>query len=253
MPDSADAAEDGSTGTAWRRVLIGGLSISAALTALSLLLPVVFDAPLTRDRGDLRVFTWVHEEGNLPTWWSVSLLVCASLGFLQCGLLTRRSIGPREARSWWLLAAVAAGLSLDELTSLHERLDGWGLDVLDGGFAFGWILFGVPIAVAAVVVIALAVRRIPPLTAKLAVAGVAVLMGSAVGFETIGGVLLGDREGQYEGADLVYTFVYHLEEFGEMTGATLLLCAAISALSLRRVGAALLIGLAKAGHRQHSG
>ena len=59
----------------WRRVLLVLLAISSALAALSLLLPVLVKHELTRDRGDIRVFTYVGNEANLPTWWTVGLLV----------------------------------------------------------------------------------------------------------------------------------------------------------------------------------
>ncbi|MEJ7665392.1 MAG: hypothetical protein WKG07_40645 [Hymenobacter sp.] len=55
----------------WWRLLPVLLAVSAALVALSLFLPTLVDHELTRDRGDLRLFTYVNDEANLPTWWTV--------------------------------------------------------------------------------------------------------------------------------------------------------------------------------------
>jgi len=219
----------------WRRILVVLLAVSGALVALSLFLPVLIDHELTRDRGDLRVFTYVGNEANLPTWWTVTLLVGAAVLHVQAGGLARRS-GARGAAAWWVLASLLALLALDELTALHERLDVWGVVLTDAGFAFPWLVLGAPVAIAIIAVAVVAGRHLPRRSTLLSLGGIGLLFVSAVGLEAVGGLLLGDQQGEYQGESLPYTLLMHLEEFGEMAGAALAVCGPLAALRIRRSG-----------------
>lgn len=224
-------------------MLVGLLAVSGALAALSLSLPVLVDHELTRDRGDVRVFTYVGNEANLPTWWTVSLLTGAALLHLQAGSLARRSQA-RGASAWWVLATIFALLALDELTALHERLDVWGLALTEAGFAFPWLVLGAPIAIALVAVALVAGRHLPRRSTLLSLGGIVLLLSSAVGLEAVGGLFLGDQQGQFEGESLPYTLLMHLEEFGEMAGAALALCGPLAALRVRRTDGEFALALA---------
>ena len=219
----------------WRRILVVLLAVSGALVALSLFLPVLIDHELTRDRGDLRVFTYVGNEANLPTWWTVTLLVGAAVLHVQAGGLARRSRA-RGAAAWWVLASLLALLALDELTALHERLDVWGVALTDAGFAFPWLVLGAPVAIAIIAVALVAGRHLPRRSTLLSLGGIGLLFLSAVGLEAVGGLLLGDQQGEYQGESLPYTLLMHLEEFGEMAGAALAVCGPLAALRIRRSG-----------------
>jgi hypothetical protein len=227
----------------WTRMLVALLVVSGALVALSLLLPVLVDHELTRDRGDVRVFTYVGNEANLPTWWTVTLLVGAALLHVQAGGLARRT-GARGAAAWWVLASLLALLALDELTALHERLDVWGLALTDAGFAFPWLVLGAPIAFAIIAVALFAGRHLPRRSTLLSLGGIVVLFLSAVGLEAVGGLLLGDQQGEFQGESLPYTLLMHLEEFGEMAGAALTVCGPLAALRIRRSGGEFALALA---------
>lgn len=228
--------DDAAQPVRWRRLSAVMLALSAGLVALSLLLPVLIDHESTRGRGDLRLFTYVNQEANLPTWWTVSLLVAAALLHVQAGMLARRA-GTRGALAWWVLGTLLALLALDELTALHERLDVWGLALTDaGGFAFPWLLLGVPVAIGMIAVAVAAARHLPRPSTVLSLGGICLLFLSAVGLEAVGGLFLGDQQGQYAGADLGYVLLMHVEEFGEMAGATLAVCAPLAALRIRRSG-----------------
>ncbi len=230
---TAELSESGSRTLSWRRLLIVLLGGSGALVALSLFLPVLVDHELTRDRGDLRLFTYVNDEANLPTWWTVTLLVSAAVLHVQAGVLARRCGAPGAA-AWWVLASLLALLALDELTALHERLDVWGLALTEAGFAFPWLVVGAPIAIGMIAVAVVAGRHLPRRTTMLSLGGIGLLFLSAVGLEAVGGILLGEQEGQYQGASLGYTLVMHAEEFGEMAGAALAMCGPLAALVHRR-------------------
>lgn len=226
----------------WRRVLGILLAGSGLLVGLSLFLPVLVDHELTRGDGDIRMFTYVHAEANLPTWWTVSLLLGAALLHVQAGIMARRS-GIRGAAAWWALAGLFSLLSVDELTSVHERLDVWGLALLEDGFAFPWLVVGIPVAIAVSILARVAARHLPRRSTLLSVGGVLVLLASAVGLEAVGGLLLGDQQGQYQGSDLGYTLVMHVEEFGEMAGAALAVCGPLAALLIQRSGSAMSLSL----------
>jgi hypothetical protein len=66
------------------------------------------------------ILSWlaIQQEMNLAVWWSSAQLLLGALLMYE-----RASVGsPDERWPWATLAVVSAGLSLDELGSLHERL-----------------------------------------------------------------------------------------------------------------------------------
>ena len=66
------------------------------------------------------ILTWlaIQQEMNLAVWWSSAQLLLGALLMYE-----RASIGNSEERwPWAILAFVSAGLSLDEVGSIHERL-----------------------------------------------------------------------------------------------------------------------------------
>lgn len=224
LPDqlpSSVVAEPAAHLVRWQRLLLLLLAVSGAIVALSLFLP--------------RGFTYVSEEANLPAWWTGLLLVGAAGLHLQAGILARRS-GSRGAVSWWLLAALLAMLSLDEIAGLHERLQELVLTLTDTSFAAAWVVLGIPIAIAGTVVTLVLARRLPRRSTLLAVGGIGLLLASAVGLEAVGGLILADQPILSRGSDLGYLLVMHLEEFGEMAGAALAACSPLAALPLEGVG-----------------
>src|SRR5688572_10020503 len=91
------------------------LGVSVTLSVLSMAIPALIDHPLTTERGEVRVYCDVFSEGNLPTWWSVGLLVLTAVAHAVTGALA-----PRFSFAWFVSAGVLAALSLDDHTSLHE-------------------------------------------------------------------------------------------------------------------------------------
>jgi hypothetical protein len=99
------------------------------ITASNRYLPALGDHPLFGGGGGgdgwrlLEPFNLVRE-ANPAAWWSG--LALAAGGFLACDLF-RRQAAP-GTWVWGAVSAVLVGLSADELTSLHERVDtpgGW--------------------------------------------------------------------------------------------------------------------------------
>ncbi|HEY0636421.1 MAG TPA: hypothetical protein VGD67_02135 [Pseudonocardiaceae bacterium] len=217
-----------------RRVRLGWLAwtllgVSVVLSVLSMAVPAFVDHPLTTERGEIRLYLDVIEEGNLPTWWSTGLLV---LGALVHCCTAAAAWGParREAWAWLGSAALLVLLSLDEHTQLHERLDRVGRELVTyESFPFYWLLPGLVIGAAVVLALALLAGRLRGPARWCCIAGCLLLLGAALGGELLQGVLLGSGE-----TGVGYVLTYHAEELGENIGALLMVAAAVQALRLTR-------------------
>jgi hypothetical protein len=168
----------------------------------------------------------VVEEGNLPTWWSTALLVTTALAHAVAGVAARVA-GSRRWAYWFVTAGVLAMLSLDDHTSLHERLDAVGREVVSfDGFPFYWVVPGA-IAAAAITaaIVVLAVNVTPPVRSRLLV-GCATLIVAALGGEVAQGTLLVRSE-----TGPLYVLTYHAEELAENIGVLLMLAAATTAVA----------------------
>ncbi|GAB2685586.1 hypothetical protein GCM10027194_19070 [Thalassiella azotivora] len=161
-------------------------------------------------------------EANLWTWFNVALLLLAATAHAVTASL-RRAAGLR-AGPWWVLAVVLAALSLDDLASLHERLDPVGREL---GAGEGWLraAWVVPGALAAVLVVA-AVWRVARLlrgrSRWLLVAGLGTFLGAALGLEVLAFAVLDDG-----GQGPLYAAVTYLEELLEAWGAVALLASPV--------------------------
>lgn len=128
-------------------------AVAGVLAVLSLAVPNVHSAPvLAAPDSPVRQFFDVAGEANLPTWFNVVVLALGGVGFLLVALLHRGS--GRRALPWAVTGLVLLALSLDDLASLHERMDpiGQALGGGSGALHFAWV---VPGAVAGAVVLGL--------------------------------------------------------------------------------------------------
>jgi hypothetical protein len=212
-----------------RTVGVALLSVSVVLSLLSMGVPALVDHPLTTGRGGLRLYLDVVEEGNLPTWWSVGLLVTGALAHAVVAVAawgTSRRIG----LAWLGSAALLAMLSLDDHTSLHERMDGLGRDLATvDGMHFYWVVPGLAIGAAILLGVSLLVRKLSGPARRYLMLGCVLLLGAALGGEILQGMLLDGGE-----TGPRYVLTYHAEELGENLGALLMLAAAGAALCVRR-------------------
>jgi len=104
-----------------RRRIIGTLLVSEALLAL---LHIIFNWGLIGSipKNISRLFH-VGRERSLPTWFSVSQLTLFALILILIFLLKRyRSVHSRGNWLWFIFAAGALFLSLDESAGIHEKL-----------------------------------------------------------------------------------------------------------------------------------
>jgi hypothetical protein len=210
-----------------RRVGWWLLGVSVTLNVLSMAIPALVDHPLTTERGEVRVYFDVFSEGNLPTWWSVALLVVTAVTHAVTGVLAGKA---RAAWPWFVSAAVLAALSLDDHTALHERLERIGQDwVTFERFPGYWLVPGIFAGLLVAGALGLLAVRLRGVTRWCMVAGLGFLLGSAMGMELVQGLLVAEGE-----RGPLYVLVLHAEELGENIGVLLMLTAAVRSLEITR-------------------
>lgn len=211
-----------------RRGLAVLLGISLALAAASLtvvLAPQLFGSLHSEWRNYLDLL----KEANLPAWWSSVLLLTTGVTHALVGSAARMARAP-EAPSWFVSAGVLTVLSLDDHTQLHERSGRIGRALVSyDTFPFYWLVPGLVAGLAVAAALMLLAVRVPVLTRRLLVTGVLLLLGCALGLETVQGFLM--AVGNHGTA---FALVYHAEELGENLAALLLLAAATTAVSISR-------------------
>ena len=226
--------------------VVGKLAAFLAWTGAALLIVgAVIDAfsPVFEGGGRIsaafflvRDMTYASREDSVWTWYSVLLLAAVACAFMLHALIRRAS--GRSCFPYFLFAAAALFMSIDESTLFHEkfaiaaRLMGLSLP-----FTFNWLIIGVPFAIIAGAVLLLIARRIDPLLRRrLIVAGAVFLIG-AVGFEMVGGIIVSVSDNlTAPGTRLLYQFVAMIEEGLEATGSLIALWATLSALDIRWTG-----------------
>ncbi|MGH3756994.1 hypothetical protein [Actinophytocola sp.] len=203
------------------------LGVTVLLNVLSMAIPALIDHPLTTERGEIRVYFDVFSEGNLPTWWSVALLVLAAVSHAAAGALAVASRF-RGAWAWFVSAAVLGALSLDDHTSLHERLERIGRDwVSFERFPGYWLVPGIIVAAVVAVALGLLAWRLTGVPRWCMIAGLVLLLGSAIGMELVQGLLVARDE-----SGPIYVLVMHVEELGENLGVLLMIAAAVRSVTI---------------------
>lgn len=196
----------------WRLVI--GVAIVAGLG----LAAEVWYARLPGDLIEaLRPKLSLSYEGNLPTWFSSSLLlVCA----LAAGRIA--SARPPWHRHWWGTTAMLGWMSLDEAAELHEHLG--GLFGTRGLLFFDWVIPAAGVVAAVAVAYWPFVRAlVRPTRTRLIVAAVIYVAGALVMELPLGWWT--DHHGD-EG--LGYALIDWVEETLEMLGASFALVALVA-------------------------
>lgn len=130
----------------------------------------------------------IGQESNVPTYVNTVLLTAVA-SFACLGAVTRP--GRTERHGFWLVAAIAGFLAVEEAAGIHERvgapadrtLDRWGIDWP----TYAWV---VPGAAVSIVVLAMSLRRLRLLshpTRRTVTVAAAMFVGGAIGVESING------------------------------------------------------------------
>jgi hypothetical protein len=201
------------------------LPVSPRGVTYGLLIMVVI-LTLASATGQLVALTWgfdpddglvrylnVDREMNLPTWYSASALVLASL---LLGLIAADHGVPTQDRvNWAGLAVIFTGLSLDETTALHERTAEPVRQLLHADRFFPlWIIPGVLFVLVVGLVCLPFMRRLPRATRRRFLVAGAIFVVGAVVIELFGGIhasLHGKANGWYVA---LATVEEHLEMLG---------------------------------------
>jgi hypothetical protein len=200
------------------RLLAGLLAAAVLLAAASLVLPRVPAWAVLRDPGQPWVVLLdVRDEGSVHTWFNVALLTAAAASACLAAVVHR--VAGSASWPWWAVAVVLAGLSADDMLSLHERLEGVGQRLGGGAGAlhFAWVVPGAVLGAAVALVVVVAVRRLPGCSRTPLLTGVSLLLVAALALEAVGGAVLSEI-----GDGAAYILVSHLEEVLESIGACLL-------------------------------
>lgn len=169
-------------------------------------------------------------EANLPSFFSSLLFLAASALLLVIGVSEKRTAA-RHARHWLVLAAIFAFLCIDEFSSIHERLNDDFRPFVDQ-IPFLYYAWLIPYAVLGVVLAAAYLPfllALPSRVRRFMVAGGAVFVLGAAGFELIASSLVGTGGSN---TTLGYALLYSVEESLEMAGLTLFIHSLLQKLEL---------------------
>ncbi|HEX2248540.1 MAG TPA: hypothetical protein VHH13_13435 [Arthrobacter sp.] len=174
------------------------LALFAAVFALHYVTPL----------DEAKEFVDIGAEANLPTWWNSALL------FLVAALAAASALVARGGtrRSWAVIAAAAAYLSLDEAARLHERL---ARPLLAAGLdtpTYPWLALGAVVGIAGATVLFFAGRSLPAETGRRLALGLGCYGAGALGAEAFNGWI------RQNGPDYVFSAGLILEEGLEMFG-----------------------------------
>lgn len=214
-----------------RPVLTVLAATALALAGLAVLIPNLPFAPALSDaESQVRSYFDLATESNLWSWFNVGVLGLAGLAQAAAGALARLQ-GRRVAWAWWGSAVVCLGLSVDDMTSLHERLDPLGRQIGGGtGLATAaWVVPGLAFALVLVVAVLLLARRLSPVPRRLLLGGLALFLGAAFGLEAMGNAVL-----EQQGPSRLYAVFLHTEELLEAWGAAALAAAPFAAVLVGR-------------------
>lgn len=222
-----------------------GLIITAAvLTLLSLGLPNI--APevdfLSAPDSPVREFFGVAREANLPTFFSVMVIVAAA----SSQALVGRLVGGAVGRAFLVTSALLMAMAFDDFVSLHERLDSLGAALVSSGpEGYLWVLPGVLLALVVVAAFWQLGTSLRGPARRDLLLGIVLVFVAALGLETLNGYL--DNPGR-DGPPLqVFT---HLEEFTENLGMIILLRGSLTMMQVSRTPASLCLRIDDRSLRQ---
>lgn len=215
----------------WQHILVALMTVSLVIATISLAMPWMLGTPVNAWKEPGRIWLDVGQENNIPTWWNSSLLM---LGAVGASLLTLINYGLRRVRpgsnrgmvAWCGVAILLILLGLDEIASVHERLDRLAYMVFpEHNLTYAWLIFGIPLGLICLAFLAILATSLPVTARRLMLGGLAVTLLGAVGLELIHDLLDGHQRITPEALHLLY----HGEEFLEFLGASSMAAAPISA------------------------
>lgn len=154
------------------------------------------------------------KEANIPTLYSSLTIMLASMILYSIALLDRRNGKPYI--QWYGLAIVFLFLSIDEVSSIHERISPFIQDSfnLSGILYYSWV---VPYSIFVILITGLYWKflfKLPKRVFVLIILSGVIFLSGAIGFE-----LIEARYDELYNTDtVIYAILYTCEEFLEMLG-----------------------------------
>lgn len=159
-------------------------------------------------------------EVTIPTWYSSSLMLLASILLASIAAVKRRR-GDRFQRHWWGLALLMLGMSMDEAADLHGAVSYKLQSTLNtsGFLAYPWVIVGAVLTVVVGLIYLRFLFQIDPAIRRLFLVSGSVFIGGALVMEMI--------EAAYDsaygnGTKVPYILMVAIEEGMEM-GAIIIL------------------------------
>lgn len=171
---------------------------------------------------------YVDQEGNVPTFFSASLLLWASLLLALISRLKKQSSDSRWLQ-WTMLALALLYMAIDEASGIHELLQipaKWliGRENAKGILTYAWVLFGITF----IVIFALSYLKfylsLPSQTQRQFFAAAAVFLSGGLGMELMESYYVGTYGRETFGQAILVT----IEEGLEMTGVIILINALLT-------------------------
>lgn len=175
---------------------------------------------LNRESDVIQIFDFDFER-NFPTWYQGMTLALCGLILILIGVGHRQRGNGRFGFFWFLLGAIFAGLSVDELSSIHEQsiVPMQNLFEISGGpLLFAWVIPAIVLLILLVIILIPFLRELPRATLNQFIVAGAVYVGGAVGMEMAGGVYVGD---EFKGDTFAWLVMTTIEELLEMFGILL--------------------------------
>jgi hypothetical protein len=159
----------------------------------------------------------LDEEYNVPTYFSVALMILAALLLATIALLAGKRQHP-DISKWSVLSAGFLCMAYDEVFMVHERLIHpmralWGDSSL-GIFYYAWVIPGVALIFCLGLFFLRFLLRLPKSTRFTFLVAASLYLGGSIGFEFIGG-WYAELNGT---TDLAYNAITTIEESLEMAG-----------------------------------
>jgi hypothetical protein len=159
----------------------------------------------------------LDEEYNVPTYFSVALMLLAALLLAAIAILAGKSQHP-DVSKWSMLSAGFLCMAYDEVFMVHERLIHpiravWGKSSL-GIFYYAWVIPAVVLVFFLGLYFLRFLLRLPKPTRFMFVIAAFLYLGGCIDFEFIGG-WYAERNGT---AGLAYNAITTFEESLEMAG-----------------------------------
>lgn len=178
--------------------------------------------------GFVRLF-YLDAEANIPTLFSTILLLLASL-LLALIAIFKTTCQDTYRRHWVFLSLILLYMAIDEASEIHEMLNklGWwitGQKRTGGIFHYGWVMFGMAMAIAVALSYLKFFLHLPSHTKIQFVTAAATFLSGALGVEILEGLYASSHGGENT---FQYSMFVTIEEGLEMAGVIILINALLA-------------------------